>query len=483
MKKAKETLKIISIVVIVMIIFTGIFVAPFLYAKFKGDLKDSENKEFNTTVSSGTTYFYSEEDVAKFKSEAEKIMNAEVKRFNLEPGVPKIIKLQREAGEEGEREALERGFITQKIIDEDRENTKYNYHYSASDLSDPKYRVYKNSELSAVDVFNDDLSLKDDYVFYGYTSVANPSLERLRTNQYFLMEFSDFVFALKDMDQRYKNDSSKNIVNQLIDYDEDFISLGNTQDKEIPEYTTGGVKVQWLEWLNDDKNNSMNPLLKLFKINEKITKVGSTYGMINNIYKKENVPYEPLCAEFNYFEIDENNYFTTYYPVSTEKISDNIFIVNIETDKPVDIYGAVIVAQNIRSRIEKRNMQYTGENFNVVIRVNDNVFHGMNSGLLMTDIVNDMYIIDTDYGDNGGYLIESSQNIRLNNYMFWTPSEEVRPWVDEYFSIAAEAYKNDSYFSIFETIEQVADKYGADYLDVENVIMSCYFVYHGRVNV
>ena len=159
MKKAKETLKIISIVVIVMIIFTGIFVAPFLYAKFKGDLKDSENKEFNTTVSSGTTYFYSEEDVAKFKSEAEKIMNAEVKRFNLEPGVPKIIKLQREAGEEGEREALERGFITQKIIDEDRENTKYNYHYSASDLSDPKYRVYKNSELSAVDVFNDDLSL------------------------------------------------------------------------------------------------------------------------------------------------------------------------------------------------------------------------------------------------------------------------------------------------------------------------------------
>ena len=53
--------------------------------------------------------------------------------------------------------------------------------------------------------------------------------------------------------------------------------------------------------------------------------------------------------------------------------------------------------------------------------------------------------------------------------------------VDRYW-IAAKAYEEDSYFSIFETIEQIADKHGVDYLDVENVIMSCYFIYHGRVN-
>lgn len=94
----------------------------------------------------------------------------------------------------------------------------------------------------------------------------------------------------------------------------------------------------------------------------------------------------------------------------------------------------------------------------------------------MADVLNgDSFVAD----DGVTPLNSQSYASQIAPWQAWSPSEEARPWVDKYFMLAAEAYESDSYFSIFETIEQVAEDFNVDYLDVESVIMSCYWTFNG----
>ena len=449
--------------------------------------ENAENKAaiFNET-SDGTTYVYSEEDIETFKAAAEKLMNKEVAAFDLKPGENKLRKLQAEAAEYAFQEMLESGFLTEEEAAEARESKSLMYSGTVSDLSDEDHYVHSNVNLTAADLFNEDLSLIDPYIFYGYTSVDNPSLEIMRSDEDFIRTFNDFVFALKTLDERYKDSSALRSFKSWLDIDSDlgFIDGNDPESETMPKYAEGAIYVLWNEWLSSEKENSMNPYLKYFRVGERFERISNTLSWVEKARRKENdvVNYEPLSSEFNYWEANESSYFTVYYPTKITKLSDFMYVVDIETEKPIDAYGAANLATNIRSYIEKQTQLFTCDNFQVVIRVKDSIYHDMNAGILLTDIANDMFYYNDERNLPEGVSPATGNGYRYD-FMNWEPSEEVRPWVDEYFSIAAEAYEKDERFSIFETIEYVADKFDADYDDVECVIMSCYWIYNGPIYI
>jgi len=471
MKKAMKW--VIALAVLVACGF-GLWKVGEMWEKYDQEkkLEQSTVKEALENAENGTTYVYSDEEIATFKEEATKIMNKEVEEFDLQYGEGKIPKLQKEYEiSDFLKSLVTKGEWTEAEAYQTIENVKLNANYTNNDLSNSRYAIY-SSASKAEDIFNKDLSLKDAYAFYGYTSVNKPSVDALRKSPYLSKEFNYFVTALKIFDEKHKDNSVKKVVEKLVDYDEAFIKA-----RENPQIRIGALQALHQQWESENKENSMNPLQRLLRV-EKLEYIEENLGHIyfTRLSEKDYVEYDPFPSEYNYWETNEAEYFTVFYPKTVTKLNDLTYIIEINTEKPVDRYGATIIAQNIQCRFAKNmEVQYTGEElFKVIVKVNDEIFHDMNSGIVMTDVVNGMNVWNKD---NIVYVY--SENTQLPQWHAWTPNDEARPWVDAYFSAAAKAYEEDSYFSIFETIEQVAEEFDVNYEDVENVIMSCYFIYNG----
>jgi len=421
----------------------------------------------------GASCVYSKEDVEYFKSKALEQMDKEVKKYDLSYGENALIKADvayfgkyhvQALGEEGLAELVE--------------NRKTETYFMPDPDVFEEYELIYSKGTSIDNILNKDLSLKNPKVFYGYTSVDNPSTKLMKSSPNFDVRFNYFVAFLKEVDEKYKDSSTSLIVERLIESDNDGFIKPSGWDTEIRLNETYAL---YQQWLLETKENSLNPLQRLLKV-EKLTNIEeiAPWGLklVNPLKEKDYVKYEPLADEFNYFVANENQYFTTYWPSSVSKVDDNTYIVHISTDKPVERLGATNITQNILRYFAHSESEYINDDYpKLIVKIGDEVYHDMNSGILMADVLNGNSFIT---GKEGAYYMNGiSCNTELAPWQAWSPSEDVRPWVDAYFSVAAKAYKEDNYFSIFETIEQVAEEFNVDYEDVENVIMSCYWTFNG----
>lgn len=467
MNKDKKK-KIFKIIVLIALIIAAIIGGKY-YLDKKEELK--ETKEVLAELENGSTYYYSEEEIQEFIAASTKLMEKEVKKYNLEPGISRLETYQIEM-------ATRNGWVTVEKATDDYKHLSYNgFSVSDPDIENDDFVLY-NKFTKAEEIFNKDLSLRDVYAFYGYTGVQDTSLEYVRTDKLTNERFNKMVYALRYWDNKYKNSSINEIVDEIIGYDIEFIATGVKKTSSVDEKT--GVQAYFLSKFVDTKQNSMNRLQQLYKV-DKVWNIDSIFGHLVRGYYLNDQPalsYEPFPAEFNYWEVEGDNYFTEYYPVSVTKFRDDIYIVNIETVKPVNLCAAVEIANNISSRFKDTSpVEYTGDNLHVIVSVNDSIYHDMTPGILNKDV----YQVGGMLDDQGNLFVADAEAAALSWRFEWHPSSEAQPWVDRYFEIASEAYEADSRFSIFETIELVSEEFEVEYDDVESVIMTTYWMYNNMI--
>ena len=292
------------------------------------------------------------------------------------------------------------------------------------------------------------------------------------------MTINDEIYATKCIDEAFKNSTDAELyeyLNNLYKENPDLIytSARNYFSKDVLEnledYLIGSEYYYVRNWLSEDSQNSANALLSFIKsgagVGSNHYEIVDQYGPVSKIVG--DVYADPL--DYNYY-IDNHDYFVTYVPSSVSKLSDKTYIVDIEVDKPIDELGASIIRSNFLTAI-KNNDNDTSNlkdiDLRVLVRIKyskaPNLSEFFNLGVF--DIINNSdYLVNAD-----GKTVYSF----FSNGYPWYPSEEALVWAEDFYTLAKEAYDNDTYFSIFETISDLSKKYGISENDMTSVIFSC----------
>lgn len=203
-----------------------------------------------------------------------------------------------------------------------------------------------------------------------------------------------------------------------------------------------------------------------------------------NLGKYEKLDYYP--EEFNYFA-NHDNYFFYYYPTRVEKVSDNKYLIDVETSLPATRLAIEEAFYQITSNFN-RNYGTDFEDpyfkdydskFDIIVRINNT---NMNKGMILDyamgsvlypNLLGDSYIS----GDFSSYDRVTDKGLRCSealDYISWYPNEEAQKLLSVYFTYAKEAFDSDSFFSIVETIERSAKDLNMELADAKKIIYSYY---------
>ncbi len=477
-KKKRSKLVIFTVILLIAIVgYVGYKIArPYVMTMLGSNRVETIEK-----LEVGKTYVYSEEQKAEFREAANRLKDKQVAERDLKPGDNYNLKefwdSYTEAGfvEEdygGDKGAEEFGYIS------NLEN-----HYRSED----REIVYYTEDINEGVYFNEDLSLAEPNLFYGYTSVGNsyyakrgfPGEEDKKQN-----EFALFVRNIEILDEKYKNTTNNDLRDFLQkQYEQDFyiFNMNNrvfNSMEDLEGYVIGPQKYAFSKWYGEVKKNSSNALqtflfMKPQEINYK--GVPFTYDVNPN---KELSDVTLYPEEYNSF-FEKNNYFATYVPHSVTKMEDDVYLIKIEVDQELDRLGVAMILKDLYLNFAKSHI---GENievniedikFDVMVQIQykDDLSNGLVVDYGIYDIQNRNQLYDID----GEYAM-ATNSIMSNTMSMWFPDEEAQVWVAEYFDIAKEAYDNDSHFSIFDTISDLADKYDVPEKDMKSVIMSYYYL-------
>lgn len=423
-----------------------------------------------TTVK-GDVYIYSEEEKEEFREIALAMQEELVSKHNLKPGDdftgPSFTWSDYEDLLAQRAEGWEDDGFTMEFIAE-------------GDMLQPRQvdatKRYQASSLKPGHIFNEDLSLKDPSVFFGFTSVGETNTDDWKEEYpLILTEYKDyFVGALKNLDNQYKNQENNDlgeIINNEIKANPSLLdpSLPLDNGKEyLRGFTMGAQYIIYSDFIDHKDSSYINPLLAFLHVNPNYFHIFQSY---NNGIK---VNYDPFPEEYNYFK-DNQNYFTTYVPSKITKIDDKTFIVDVEVDKPVDKIGATQIYKAIyRHFVEDEINPITFENCKLDLSVRIN-YKGNINHYMLPDFIFDSLTPTLIQLPNNNHNNISTKFGSMIGVPDWYPNEEAQQWVNDYFAKESEAYLSNSQFSIFDTIKEISNKYNAEYDDVENVIMSYYY--------
>lgn len=347
------------------------------------------------------------------------------------------------------------------------------------------------------DVFNVDMSLKSPSVFTGFVGtdirfptyeqvvtlgqenlIFNPSLTReqlvenaktlatrhsdaiqWRESEMAEERYRQFVQAVLDLDNYLKGTTTAEGTKKYFSASTDTIS--RSTGPALSSYVREFTKEQ------GSKNTSTNPMLTFFKYAIDgyafETDIHNASQILAGYNYELNYDVEYLPSEFNYFEINEEGTWAHYIPTKVTNDENDNILVELEVDNPLNTESYIDIINMLYAEFAVQNSQEAEKNnvdcnISVVVRYKDD--HGMTSPFSVVNIEN-----FDNYSQSGLYRIVE-----------WYPGGEAREWMRTYFDKCYEAYENDSYFSIVDTVEEVANEYGVDKNDVLSVVMSYYYV-------
>ena len=480
-KKKRSKITILIILVLIGVVgYVGYELASYFVEQ---NTANSLNEKLQT-VEVGHTYTYSEEEKEAFRQEAQKVMDKQVAEKDLKPGESYYVK-----GLEGEGYGFE-GINEYDFMDGvayvlQRSSFFYNNNLITN-------WEYSGDNMNAGSFFNEDLSLRHPELFYGYASISVPYGELGATegfNEEDVKEwnqesFNEFVAIMKGFDNKFKNSSNGELLeflNKLGDMNTVFSNESSIAKlsgvDNLEDYLLGTDYYKYLTWLSEDSKNSINALSTFVQLEP------NYFNTLNNTVSNELFEFdEPLVKnyelypdKYNYFT-ENKDYFTLYVPSSISKIGEHTYLVEVEVDRPIDNLGYGMIMGGFYTKIKASESELHLDDIGVdviVKAVYKNDPNKVNSlGFGYGDILHNnheaIYNID-------GKTVFAASNALSGTSRFWYPSEEAMLWANDYFARANEAYENDLYFSIFETILDLSNEYDVPENDMISVIMSCYY--------
>lgn len=470
-----------------------------VYTAFFKDKIGEANSE-PSRIEVGTVYEYTDEEVQNMIDLASKQLEEDKLRYKIKPGYS--ILDWKKLGDNPLEKNPERkeNFQDNEVVIDDA------YYYYEKDGKTiwtgqfghdeklPSEVKYKNTKMKESNSFNDDLSLKIADAFYGYGSVGNPYyylvlenplgqyLERGKTAKDYVLsyqsDYENFMGIIEAMDEMYKNNNEQLLsgINRL--------SIKDIDNLQQDAY--GGTKLFKEIYRDLSSVNSMNPLQTILASNYNWNLY--YYDLIDlgsvNLGKYEKLDYYP--EGYNYFAY-HNNYFFYYYPTRVEKVSDNKYLIDVETSLPATRLAIEEAFYQITSNFNRNYgtdfeapyFKDYDSKFDIIVRINNT---NMNKGMILDyamgsvlypNLLGDSYIS----GDFSSYDRVTDKGLRCSealDYIPWYPNEEAQKLLSVYFTYAKEAFDSDSFFSIVETIERSAKDLNMELADAKKIIYSYY---------
>lgn len=467
---------------------------PILFLLLLTGCSSVEEIDFETISDS---YFYSQEQIDGFIEKVQQDLDEALLYNKIEPGFD-IYSYQKKEDELSLMKTIP-GFQSVKLdsgsdyvacIDGD----VFHYNIGLLDIDSIKNVPYPVKKLTFDKAFNNDLSLKIEDAFYGYTSVADPFYYKF-LNQYDYEKYDKAInyvnqpdlvnkiaYYIDKIDNYYKN-SNGELSEVLANYQHSFDILAEG------EY--GGTKLFKDLYRTYNADKSCNPLQTYLA--SRYTDYQSLVHELESMAIPSNsnaYEIDLFLDEYNYFS-ENKNYYLFYYPVSVNKVDEKVFLVDIETTKPVNDYTAEIIYYQIETKFNQTyqfmdiNASITKEEYpekmDIIVRLNNN---DLNSGLLLERYMSSVLYpeLATDYTmrhPNNIYdnYLRNSYNDRQE--IPWYPNSEAQELLKVYFSNAKEAFDNNTYFSFSESIQKAASELDFNYAKAQSIVYSYYLICNG----
>ena len=487
-KKKRSKITILLVIILVgVVVYAGYSIAKPYIQQYIG-------KQGNAALESlkvGETYTYSEEQKEEFRQKATELMEKQVAEKDLKPGESYYIK---DSWDEYKKGAIEAGveLFAEDPNDESlitgEEDALINELMGAYSFSNAGYTSFKydSHTLEAGNLFNEDLSLKEPDLFYGYTGVGETSKAVL--NDYKLNEGKDdslkySLTALNHLEDKFLNSKDGELYNYLDDiyrHGADMASYGqgkyysNENANNLEKCLVGADFLAVKAWLDASGSSYIKTLSSY--LNFKMGFGIPGYYSYNTIMSDYNGSLKYSKANFNPKEynayLENENYFVTYVPSAISKVGEHTYIIDLEVDKPVDTLALAIIKNNMMANIKNHwdeEINLEDVKLDVMVRIvnkgTPNLNKNINFGVF--DIM-----MDTEYitNINGDTISSDYYTIKT-----WFPNEEAIVWIEDYFSQINDAIENNKKLSVFDTIEDIADNYDVPVDDVVSVIFSCYY--------
>lgn len=384
----------------------------------------------------GYTYIYSEEQKAELREQALKIQEKDIKKYDLFPGLPQYIAFILRTDEERASDDF-----TDWMKNRDG---KMHDSYFAEENIDHIYDIETTDDLGTV--FNDDLSLKLIRPFIGFTSVGEDELEYAGGYNYFKERLEEY-----DSKYAYSENGLYKQLKQIVDHSDESLAYANVTEIGITSIYRS---------MFDEKTKYIHPFVS-------ITRYGIPYDVFED---GSPANYEEILNKYNYYNTN-NSYYTTYVPSKVTKVNWNTYIVDLETDKPIDIFASS-TAINMIGHYFTPCLYYVPEtgkwcvrelrdnSLNLIVRIN---YEGDAAKELFPAAYSN---ITSEYlGDDFTY------DLAEFNVGLWYPNEESQEWYDRFYSKLSEAYENEEPFPIFDEIKAMSEEYGVDYKTMEIVVL------------
>ena len=484
MKEEKEKHTIPQLLVIGAFIFAAVYFAGKGIIKVKDTvIAKQDNEILSSEVADGTVYAYSEDEknnlVAKYgdKDKEYRGLLKNFTGFKMKDYWTDVFMYSIDLVPE-EKDMFD------DMLDMDMYSNDYYFAQRLSQMNDSTFfsklidgakvkGIYNRVEVSAGDVFNEDLTLKRPDLFTGfvknYGAHHSDKIIDFGTNDY---EFNVFVNNLKALDNAFASSNGVMLNSQL---DEHMLTVKHNVLLECPDDLDNYVNnraYKAKKYCSMDTGdfisvNKLQALLQAGSNNNRFISSGN-----NNPNNLEGLTFAD--SQFNYFNNDIHNQEKIYfYPSQVEKVNDDQYIITIETTAPVDKTSHETIFALCGANFGK--IQYEEDDYTAVFNKN-----GFDISLRIKykdDRSYDMATInDNQLSLNNLYTNKDYYGSRTVCEIEWYPNEEAQVWVDDYFARAKEALDNNEQFSFFQTIRDVADDNNANYKDVEGVIMTYYYI-------